>query len=290
MKSSAVALGTFDGIHRGHRHIFSRLLREGKNNNLSTVIVAFESPVRPVTGILSTPEEKITLLSELPADEIILLPNNSSIISQPANVFFHEFIRGRLNTRSFVVGEDFAFGHGRKGTVGWLTAMGRKNGVGIHVVSPVYAGHKVISSSRIRELLHKGKIDDANALLGGFYYIEGTPGRGRGIATKMGFPTININVPPEKLLPLGVYCAWVSSPGSAMLPAVVNIGARPTFFPEGSITMEAHILNFNGTWPPGKTTLRLCRKLRNEKQFDSIQSLQAQIKKDTQKAAQFFKV
>ncbi|OGS24572.1 MAG: riboflavin biosynthesis protein RibF [Elusimicrobia bacterium RIFOXYB2_FULL_50_12] len=287
MKPSAVALGTFDGIHRGHRHIFSRLFREGKTNGLSTIIVAFESPVRPVTGVLSTPEEKLTLLSELPADEIILLPNSSSIISQPADVFFHTFIRRRLNTRSFIVGEDFALGHGRKGTVGWLTEMGRKNGIAIHVVNPLHAGHGVISSSRIRELLRKGKIDDANALLGGFYYIEGMPERGRGIATRMGFPTINIGVRPEKLLPLGVYCTWISS-GHTMLPAVVNIGERPTFFPEGSLAIEAHIPGFNGQWPSRKTTLRLCHKLRNEKRFDSMKKLQDQIKKDVQKAVKFF--
>lgn len=280
---SAVALGTFDGLHIGHRHILHRLIEIARENNLISIALTLCAPVRSVPGVLSTPDEKIKLLRSLPLDEIIMLPNTSEVTRQPAEVFFHSFIRNRLKTKHFVVGEDFAFGHGRQGNIEWLKKIGNENRIEIHVVKPLFSGHKIISSSLIRELLAQGHLADANKLLGRFYSIESLPVKGRGVASKLGFPTINLKPAASKILPGGVFCGWVSQ-DSNLWPAVINIGKKPTLFSDEKIIVEAHILGFKGEWPRRKTAVHLCHKLREEMKFSGINSLKKQITKDIIKA------
>jgi len=286
---AAVAIGTFDGIHCGHRHLLGTLLRRARREKLRAVAVIMERPVRPVAGLLTTLDEKLRLLCELPLDEVVVLPTTPDIIDQPAGLFFDNIIVGKLRAKRLVVGQDFAFGYGRAGNVRWLLKMGRRKGVGVTIVRPLQIDHDIISSSCIRALIQEGDIDRANRLLGRYYSFTGIPERGRAVGREIGFPTINLTPDPEKLLPPGVFAALVDGKKS-LLPAVMNIGVRPTFFDEGKMTVEINLLDFKGEWTDEPTSVYVCRRLRGEMRFPGVDELKRQLEKDVRDAAAYFGV
>lgn len=287
MRESAIAIGTFDGVHRGHRRIIDKLVRVARARGLKSIIVTLERPVRPVPGILSTVEEKIALLRGFPVDEVIVLPITPAIITQTAYVFLRDYLAGELGCRHLVIGENFALGKGRSGNADWLKKTGAGFGVALDVVAPLCSGGDIISSSRIRKLIAAGDTNAANRLLGRFYSFSGMPHKGRGIATKLGAPTINLAVMPDKLLPPGVHTAYVEKKGKLM-PGIINIGIRPTFFRGGETVPEINLLDYSGTWPHITTTVALCARLREEKHFSDQESLKRQIHRDITRARKFF--
>jgi riboflavin kinase/FMN adenylyltransferase len=289
IKNTAVAIGTFDGFHLGHRYLVKKLVETAARKELRCVIVALSRPIKPVAGILTTETEKAELMKQYPVDEIVLLPVSQEIIAQSAAVFFEDFLCGKLNMKHLVVGKDFALGRGRQGDTSWLKKECAKKGTGITIVEPKRYRGKTISSSLIREYIKKGDIDSANRLLGRFYHFEGMPEKGRGLGTKMGVPTVNLKVTGGKLLPSGVFTAMIGV-GSDIWPAVINIGIRPTFFSEGENVPEANIFGFSGKWPQAATDVYLCSALRKEKRFASMVKLKAQIARDIVKAKRFFRI
>ncbi|HBU68941.1 MAG TPA: riboflavin biosynthesis protein RibF [Elusimicrobia bacterium] len=286
---SAVAVGTFDGLHRGHQYLINRLLKISETKKLKSVVVALSAPVRQVPGVLSTVREKEKLLAQFPIDDVVILPNTSDITSQPADQFLNEFLIDRLKAREFVIGQDFAFGKGRKGDINWLKAQSENNNITVEVIKPIYFKDEVISSSQIRKLVLEGDIKTANQLLGSFYLISSKPVRGRGLGTRIGFPTINLVPEKNKLLPQGVFCAWCSSQNKTF-PSVVNIGSRPTFFSDAVVTVEIHLLGYKGAWKSKETSIYLCNKLREEARFSNSRELAAQIADDVKKAGNYFAV
>lgn len=194
----------------------------------------------------------------------------------------------RLAARHIVVGENFAFGHNREGDISWLKREGGKMGAVIDAVSPVKSGGEVVSSSRIRALLHEGNLAAANELLGRPYSITGFPSKGMGIGRTLGFPTVNLAVQPCKLLPMGVFAAITRGGDGRLLPSVVNIGVRPTFFDKETKLLEIHLLGFTGRWPAADTSVYLLKHLRPEKKFGGRRALMNQIAKDVQRTKEFF--
>jgi riboflavin kinase/FMN adenylyltransferase len=193
----------------------------------------------------------------------------------------------QLKIRHLVIGQNFAFGYHREGDVSWLKKKCPRHRVVVTAVSPRQWKKEVISSSRIRALLEQGEIEHANELLGRAYQIQGMPEPGRGVGRTLGFPTVNLAIPSEKLLPRGVFAGLVRYKQS-LLPVVLNIGTRPTFFVDGTVTVEVNIIDFHGIWPLTMTTIYLCHRLRPELKFSNAHELQAQLAKDVDEARALF--
>ena len=287
MKGSVVTVGTFDGVHRGHDHLIKKLILTAREHNMESVLVTLDAPVRKVQGLLTTAAEKEEILRSYGMNKIIFLPNSSQTTKQTAFDFFAKFIRTKLNAEYFIAGENFAFGFGREGNTEWLKNAGLAAGVKTLVVSHVCSKGSIISSTRIRELIAGNKVADANKLLGRFYSIDGRHCRGRGVGTKMGYPTINLEIAPEKLLPQGVMAAWVSD-GKDSYPSVINIGVRPTFFSNSSVSLEAYLLGYAGEWKHSDVTVYLAGYIRPEKRYKSMAALKSRISKDVAEAKKYF--
>jgi riboflavin kinase/FMN adenylyltransferase len=227
-------------------------------------------------------------MKQYAVDEIIVLHTGPEITGLPAKTFFETFLMQRLAAKHIVVGRNFAFGHNREGDIAWLKRECRKTRTVLDAVSPLKFGGEVVSSSRIRALLHEGGLDAATALLGRPYSISGLPVKGMGIGRTLGFPTVNLAVKPCKLLPMGVFAAVTRGKDGKLFPSVVNIGVRPTFFDKETKLLEIHLLGFTGRWPEVNTTVHLLKHLRAEKKFSGKKELIEQIAMDVQKTKVFF--
>jgi len=287
MEKSCVALGTFDGMHTGHQGLISKLIEISKKKHLKSIIVSLSKPVHHVSGLLSDLKEKKRLLSRSGADELCILTADKSLTSISAEDFFNDFLIKNLRMKHLVVGKNFAFGHNRKGDLAWLKENCPEKKIGLTVRSFSCSHGKQISSSRIRMLLHRGSIKFASKLLGRLYSFEGSQIKGRGIGRKLGMPTINLKVNPEKLLPLGVFLVVVEAKGR-FFPAIANIGTRPTFFKHGGVVPEIYILGFHGKWKSGEVKVYLLEHVRKERKFKSVNELKRQLNKDLKKARRYF--
>lgn len=287
-RKSVIAIGTFDGVHEGHRFIINKTLSIAKKNNLKSVIVTIEKPVKKVIGLLTTCEEKVEEIKFFGVDEIFIVRVTSEILSYGPDKFFDDFLVKTLKISEIVCGSDFAFGKNRKGDVEWLKKKTEENNIRINIVESLKYNSRQISSSYIRLLVKKGDIKNLKKLLGRNYSFNGIPFRDKGIGKKLGFPTVNLCVNNDKLLPKGVYISLVSQ-DNVQYRAITNIGMCPTFNLEGEIIPEAHIFCFKGTWKKLKTKITLLEKIRGEKKFLSVEALKTQISKDVSVALQFFK-
>jgi riboflavin kinase/FMN adenylyltransferase len=287
-KQSALTIGNFDGVHKGHIALIKETLSIAKKRGYKSIIIAFQKPVKNNNQLLSLDGEKIEILKSFEPEEIIILPSDLSVLSQEAQDFFDEFLIKRCNASAIICGKDFAFGKNRKGSVSWLKNKTKESGILLKVLSPLKFKGEKISSTLIRKFIQSNNIEKANFLLGRPYSVEGIHFREKGIASKMGFPTINLKTDPSKLLPKGVFISLVSDKG-ALYPSITNIGYRPTISNEKEISIETHILNFKGVWRKKKNKISLLKNIRTEKKFKNLADLTNQIKKDIQKAKSYFK-
>ncbi|MDR1474485.1 MAG: bifunctional riboflavin kinase/FAD synthetase [Endomicrobium sp.] len=287
-KKSVITIGTFDGVHKGHRFLIEKTLCIAKKNNLKSVVIVLEKPVKKVNGILTSCQEKLEEISTFGVDEVILINVPSKILNYTPDKFFDEFLVDELNVSEIVCGLDFAFGKDRKGDILWLKKKTKDNNVKINVVKYLRSSSKQISSSYIRTLIEKGDVKNAAKIFGRHYSFLGIAFKDRGFGEKLGFPTINLKVSNDKLLPKGVYIS-LTGQKDILYPSITNIGSRITFNIGENIVPETHILNFNGTWENVLTKVTLLKKIRDEKKFKDIQDLKKQIAKDIAKALKFFK-
>lgn len=302
MKTSIVTLGTFDGVHRGHRALLSRVRQRARATGSRSVALAFDVPprhageprLRPV--LLTTLAEKLEILRRLGIDRIEVLHFDRRTARTSPEDFFSHTIRRKLKAREMVVGPKVAFGRHRAGRLPLLQALGRSTGVRIHVV-PEIGGRHGVSSRRIRTLLERGRPEAAAALLGYPYSVKGRVVRGERRGRQLGFPTANIASQPGKILPPGVF--WVKVlRGSAPVPmtpaelkagidGLCNVGTRPTFHP-GDHRLACEVFLFGRR--KGKNLygrdLRVVflRRIRAEKRFSSGQALSRQIRRDLARA------
>ncbi|MDR0820535.1 MAG: bifunctional riboflavin kinase/FAD synthetase [Endomicrobium sp.] len=287
-KKSVVAIGTFDGMHKGHKLLINKTLSSAKKNNLRSVIIVLKKPVKKVRGLLTTYEEKIEEIKFSGTDEIFVIGVPSEILSCCPEEFFDEFLHKMLNVSEIVCGIDFAFGKDRKGNIEWFKKKAKEKNIKMDIVKPLKNISKKISSSYIRILIEKGDVKNAASLLGRNYSFTGIPFKEKGEGEKLGFPTVNIRVNSDKLLPKGVYISLISQ-GERIYPSLTNIGIRSTFDRGNKIVPETHILDFKGEWKKLQTKVMFLKKIRNEKKFASAEVLKVQISKDVLAALQFFK-
>ena len=287
---SIVTIGAYDGVHLGHQAVISEVRGRARAHECASVVVTFDRHpayvVRPDTAPLQLTDldQKLELLEATGVDYTLVIHFDEHRAAESAEDFVTEVLFGMLRARCVVVGHDFHFGQGRTGNVALLSQMGRRLGfdvIGMHLVGDP-SGEGPVSSTRIRELLQAGSVREAAALLGRPHEVRGPVERGDGRARSLGFPTANVAVPPEILLPAdGIYAGWYRRPDGSTLPAAISLGLRPTFYPEGGPRLlEANVLDFNGDLYGEGARVRFADRIRDEVRFESSEALVEQMHRD----------
>ena len=281
---TVVTIGMFDGVHRGHQHLIQRLKEVAAHVGCASAVITFtnhpRSVMRPDTRVplLSTPEDRLRLLSEQGVDLVVPLSFTLEFSYLRAREFVDVLIRS-LNMRGLVVGPDFAIGYQREGTANVLTALGEELGFTVEVVQPVTFDGLVVSSTEVRKCVEAGDMRHAAAMLGRPFVISGFVGEGDRRGRTIGFPTANIAVEPGCIVPgHGVYATWTQADGGTHL-SVTNIGVRPTFG-GGRRQIETHLLDYEGDLYNAKLWVAFARKLRDEQPFGSVDALVEQLHRD----------
>ncbi|MEM7348652.1 MAG: bifunctional riboflavin kinase/FAD synthetase [Chloroflexota bacterium] len=290
---TVLTIGTFDGIHRGHQALIAKINRSAQNQQAQSAVLAFHprpkaifAPHKFNNDYLSTPEERIAYFEALGLDILLLIPFTPEI-SQVQAYDFVKILVNQLKMVELWAGYDFALGKDRAGDVDTLRTWGKTFNYRLSDIEPVIIDGKAVSSTRIRKMLQMGDVAGATNLLGRYPSIQGTIVKGHQRGRTIGFPTANLDTPPERLIPAnGVYATFVQRPGDPYkLPSVTNIGVRPSF--EGDAptrTIEAHIFDFAEDIYDQTVTLEFVQHLRPEKKFDGIDALIAQIGQDADQA------
>lgn len=280
-----ISIGVFDGVHRGHQALLRQLLAESHRNGWRAMVLTFANHPQeilnpPPPPLLTTVEERLKRLSELGIDEALVLSFTEALSHYSAERFCREILTGVLGCRLLVAGADFALGHRRQGTISRLRELGQQLGFQVVVAPTVHHEGQPISSSHIRQLLLSGQIERANELLGVPFRLTGTVIAGAGRGKALGFPTINLQVLPGKLLPHhGIY-AGKAHLSEGVWDAAIYIGVRPSFN-ETTPVVEAHLLDFEGTVPYGTSvTVELLAFVREDRRFESVDALIEQMRVD----------
>jgi riboflavin kinase/FMN adenylyltransferase len=285
---TVVTVGNFDGVHLGHRSILARVCQRARELECQPVALTFDphpaKVLKPETNLrlLTTPAQKVALL-EAAGVSVVVQPFTREFAAIPAREFVRDYFVERLKVREVVIGHDYRFGYKRQGSIELLQQMGQTLGFTVQVVWAVEVEDAVVSSSLIRAMLQLGKVTEANRLLGRTYGVAGrvVTGKGRG-AKVLGVPTANL-VSENDLLPsCGIYAVWVIRDGER-LPGVANIGTCPTFENQ-ELTLEVHLLDFNGDLYGEVLQVEFVARLRDEQRFPSIDELAAQIRSDMNEA------
>src|SRR4051812_37287154 len=272
-RSRRVAIGTFDGVHLGHRAVIA---------GADTVLTFDPHPlsvIRPdaLPKLLNSHPVKRDLIAGLGVDELVVIPFDAEFQSKSAEQFVEEVLVGRLNAEHVSVGENFRFGKGAKGDADFLRSRPEFE---TRVVPLVEVDGETVSSSQIRALVAAGEVDKATRFLGGPFLYEGEVVEGDRRGRELGMPTANI-VPDDRLAVPGhgVYAAWAHGH-----PAAVNVGVRPTFETGRGLLVEAYLLDFDGDLYGETLRIAFAERLRGEKRFESVDELVAQMQRDVERA------
>ena len=291
-KDTALTIGVFDGVHRGHLYLLDALRERAADRGLAVgVITLHPHPAlvldpRASIAYLTSLEERIRLLRESGVDFALPLTFTPEVARLTA-AEFAAALRERLRMRFLLIGPDFALGRGRQGDATTLAEIGRQMGFEVEPLPPLTESGLVVSSSAIRAALEAGDIDTANDLLGRPFSLHGPVVRGVERGRIIGFPTANLAIGSGLALPpFGVYVtrAWVDGTGYA---SVTNIGRRPTF-DNGERTVEVHIMDFDGDLYGKEVRVDVLKRLRGEVRFDSAEALSEQIRRDVAAARRYF--
>ncbi len=291
---TAIALGNFDGIHRGHLEVIRPVLEWEGETVYQTVVTFDPHPQQYFTGqerqLLTPHQEREIILEQLGIQQLILLPFDRELVKLSPQEFVDRILVEQLQAKFISVGEDFRFGNQRAGNATDLVTLTAAVGIPTRIAPLEMDGGSRISSSRIRAALLAADLTLTQELLGRYYSIVGTVVNGQEIGRSIGFPTANLNYPQEKFLPRqGVYCVRVDTKEAQQLPGVMNIGKRPTV--DGvNTTVEVHLLDWDGNLYGQQLTVYLHQFLRSEQKFPSLAALTNQIQADCDTARGFFQI
>jgi riboflavin kinase/FMN adenylyltransferase len=287
-QETILTIGTFDGVHRGHQALIGQVVSRARETDRLAALMTFHPHPAAVLApdraprYLTTPGEKIALLEGLGVDLVVLLPFNRQTANTSARDFM-EAVARHLRLRELWIGADFALGHNREGDVPRLRELGQEMGYEVHVVEAITEDGRTISSSRIRELLREGRVGEAMDLLGRYPSVSGEVVVGAQRGHTLGFPTANLAVRPERAVPAdGIYAVFAVL-GEECLPAVANVGVRPTF-DNGERTVEAYILDFDRDIYGCDLVVEFVARLREERRYEHVRDLIAQIERDEEAA------
>lgn len=286
-----LTLGNFDGVHRGHQAIFSRLVTRARMRNGTAVVYTFDphpatvlAPERPFP-LLQTLDQRLATIAACQIDRVIVEAFTPEFAQLHPEAFFATMIRDRIRPEQIAVGYDFTFGSHRGGRAEHLKAWGAETGIGVEIVEPVFVGEALISSTYIRQCVQEGRMRAAAEALGRAYSIVGRPVRGRGVGKQLGFPTVNM-VPENAIIPPeGVYITTATIE-SSHYPAATYIGRNPTF---GGTTLvvETYCLDVDREFAVATTEIAFHERLRPDMRFASPEELKQQIAKDVDAARRY---
>jgi riboflavin kinase / FMN adenylyltransferase len=296
---SVVTIGAYDGVHLGHQAVIAEVRRRAAETGSSATVVTFDrhpaAVVRPATAprLLTDLDQKLELLDATGIDRCLVITFDETRSKEPAEDFVREVLVEGLAARLVIVGEDFHFGYQRKGNVSLLQSMGTDLGFeveGIELVTPPGTGERA-SSTAIRHALVEGDLDRAVRMLGRPHEVRGIVAHGDERGRDLGFPTANVSVPGEILLPAdGIYAGWLQRADGTVWPAALSLGRRPTFYAEAHVSLlEAHLLDFDGNLYDEAVRVRFVRLLRGEAKFDSVEELVDQIGRDCEQAREILR-
>jgi riboflavin kinase/FMN adenylyltransferase len=282
---SFITIGNFDGVHLGHQAIIKKMVSEARSLGSPIIVITFfPNPIDYFhpdieSYYLTTPEEKRALLLDLGVDEVLTLKFNQYFANLPPEEFLSK-IKEKTGLKVLVVGENFALGKGRKGTIQVIEAIGEVLGFSLEVIHPVKLDDVAISSTKIRQMLDEGEVKAAAALLGRPYTLTGVVSHGSERGAKIGLPTTNLQHWPKKKQPgVGVYATWAVVRGELFM-SMTNVGYRPTFENQPKPNVETHIFDFADNIYGEDLTLQFIQKIRDEQKFGSLQAFNEQIKRD----------
>ena len=291
---TAIALGNFDGIHRGHVEVIRPVL-DWEDRSVTKTVVTFDPhPQQYFTGqqrqLITPHPERAIILEQLGIEQLILLPFDQELVKLSPQEFVDQILAQQLDAKFISVGEDFRFGNQRSGNAHDLVTLTAAIGIPTRIAPLATNDDTRISSSRIRTALLAADLTLTQELLGRYYAIVGTVVNGQEIGRSIGFPTANLRYPAEKFLPRqGVYCVRVDTPTASQLPGVMNIGKRPTV--DGiNTTVEVHLLDWDGDIYGQQLTVYLHHFLRSEQKFPDLAALTNQIQADCDAARVFFQI
>lgn len=294
-----MTIGAYDGLHLGHRTVIAEVKRRAREGGHRSAVVTFDrhpaEVIRPESAprLLTDLQQKLELLEGTGIDYVLVVHFDEERAKEPAEDFVREVLVGCLNAKDIVVGEDFHFGHRRGGDVALLEEMGSQLGFAVHghalVASDGHAARddEQVSSTAIRRALHHGRLASANAMLGRPHEMRGPVVRGDGRGRDIGFPTANVAIPEDMLMPAdGIYAGeLVRETSGEVLPAAIYVGRRPTFFgPDAMVLLEVHVLDFEGDLYGEPVRVRFLHRIREDRRFDSVEALTLQLARDCEQA------
>ncbi len=288
-----VTIGTFDGVHMGHRKILGRLTEIARETGGESLLFTFDphprqllSPGEHNLRLITTLEEKAELLEKAGIDHLVVYPFTHAFAALTYREFVKEILVGKIGTSCLVVGYDHKFGKNREGDFEYLRECARQYDFRIEKLDPLLINEAHVSSTRIREALEAGDIKTANSYLGYPYELHGSVVEGEKVGRKLGFPTANIEATEVlKLIPgYGVYAVRIRVAGKNW-EGMLNIGTRPTFNQNAdNRSIEVNLFGFEGSLYGEKITLMFIGKIRDEQKFDSVDALVEQLHRDRQRA------
>lgn len=279
-----LTIGSFDGVHRGHKQLLAQLVEKGREVGAPSMLLTFEPTPREffrgdmVPARLTRFREKITLLACTDLDRVLCLPFNERTARTPAQWVIEELLVRRLGVRYLMVGDDFRFGHGAEGDYAMLTEAGQRHGFGVGRMETLAIDGARVSSTRVREALRDGDLALAEKLLGHPYFMMGRVVYGRRLGRQLGIPTANIRLQRYRTPIEGVFAVSVRGLDRDY-EGVANVGVRPTVDGKEPL-LEVHIFDFDGDIYGRLLTVEFKHKIRDERAFDGLDALKAQIERD----------
>jgi len=287
-------VGVFDGIHLGHQFILKKVRETARKKSLPSLLITFDippqqflnkekflhrrRPEKAFIGLLTGKDEKIDLVSSLGIDYLWFLKTKRSLLKLSAQSFIN-YIQKYFKIEKLIVGKDFRFGHKGTGDLSDLKKLASEHKFDLSIIRKKTRNNKIVSSSLIRQLIQKGKLSQIRQLLGRNFSLNGKVVKGRGVGSKLGFPTANISASDYVIPACGVYAAYVVLGKKTYLSAI-NIGILPTFGKVKNLVIEAHILNFKKNIVGEFIKIVFLERLREEKKFSSSKTLVSAINKD----------
>jgi len=294
-QGAVISIGSFDGVHIGHQAVLTHVVDRARSMGVAAVAMTFDPhPVkllRPglAPRLLTTLEQRLALIAQTGIETSLVVPFTHRLARMSAADFVRDVLVDRLAVREVYIGDNFRFGADRGGDVELLTSMGAELGFEAAAAPIVEAEGSVVSSTRVRQAVADGSVEEVVALLGRSVFIDGAVLEGKRLGRTLGFPTLNIEVENELIPSNGVYITSVHIPSFARtFPAVTNIGVRPTVYQNSITTVESHLLDFTADVYQEQVRLFFLERVREERRFESTLDLMAQIRRDVGQARDFF--